>query len=173
MSAERFSLDANILFYAIDSNDPKRHGIAAEVVDRAASEHDCLVALQAYGEFVAAATRKNKMTIEDAGAQVADWQTLFTTVYPAPGTLSQAIDAVAQHNLSFWDAMLWSVVKDAGVTVLLSEDLQDGRELAGVWFRDPFTGGDPFRAQAWRAFYLEPGLKSAWVSLGYPAPEAE
>ncbi len=146
MSAERFSLDANILFYAVDSNDPERHSTAVEVVERAALEHDCLIALQAYGEFVAAATRKQKMTIEEAGAQVADWQTLFTTVYPGPGTLRQAIDAVAQHNLSFWDAMLWSVVKDAGATVLLSEDLQDGRELGGVWFRNPFTGGDPFRA---------------------------
>jgi predicted nucleic acid-binding protein len=42
--------------------------------------------------------------------------------------------------------MLCSVVKDGGATVLLSEDLQDGRELGGVWFRDPFTTTDPFRA---------------------------
>ncbi len=145
MSVERFSLDANILFYAIDSNDPRRHRIAVEVVERAALDHDCIVVLQAYCEFVAAATRKGRMTIEEAGAQVADWQTLFTTVYPAPASLPQAIDAVAQHNLSFWDAMLWSVAKDNGATVLLSEDLQDGRELGGVWFRDPFTGDDPFR----------------------------
>ena len=40
--------------------------------------------------------------------------------------------------------MLWSVVKSAGVTVLLSEYLQDGRELGGVWFRDPFAAVDPF-----------------------------
>ncbi len=146
MSAERFSLDANVLFYAIDSNEPKRHRIAAEAIERAALEYDCIIALQAYCEFIAAATRKKKMTIEEAGAQVADWQTLFTTVYPTPASLPQAVDAVAQHNLSFWDAMLWSVVKDNGATVLLSEDLQDGRELGGVWFRDPFTAENPFRA---------------------------
>jgi len=145
MSAERFSLDANVLFYAIDANDPHRHRRAAEIVERAAVEYDCIIALQAYAEFFAAATRKEKMTIAEAGEQIADWQTLFTTVYPAPGSLQQAIDAVAQHCLSFWDAMLWSVVKDAGGTVLLSEDLQDGRELGGVWFRNPFTPADPFR----------------------------
>ncbi len=148
MSAERFSLDANVLFYAIDSNDRRRHDVAADVIERAALEHDCIIALQAYCEFVAATTRKGKLTIEEAGAQVADWQTLFPTVYPAPASLPQAIDAVARHNLSFWDAMLWSVAKDNGATVLLSEDLQDGRELGGVWFRDPFTAGDPFRASA-------------------------
>lgn len=146
MSVERFSLDANVLFYAIDSNHPRRHAIAAEVIERAALNYDCIVALQAYCEFTAAATRKGRMSIEEAGAQVADWQTLFTTVYPAPGSLPQAIEAVAQHNLSFWDAMMWSVVKDNGGTVLLSEDLQDGRSLAGVRFCSPFSGDDPFRA---------------------------
>lgn len=144
MSAERFSLDANVFFYAIDSSHPKRHRRAAEIVDRAAVEHECVVAVQAYAEFFAATTRKGKMSVAEAGAQVADWQTLFTTAYPAPGSLQQAIDAVARHGLSFWDAMLWSVVKNAGVTVLLSEDLQDGRELGGVWFRNPFTATDPF-----------------------------
>ena len=148
MSAERFSLDANVLFYAIDSNDPRRHEIAAEIIEHAALNYDCIVALQAYCEFIAAATRKGKMTIEEAGAQVADWQSLFTTVYPGPSSLPQAIEAVAQHNLSFWDAMMWSVVKDNGGTVLLSEDLQDGRTLAGVRFRSPFTGEDPFRVTA-------------------------
>ena len=83
------------------------------------------------------------MPIPEATAQINDWQTLFTTVYPKPGSLQQAIDAVARHNLSFWDAMLWSVVKDAGATVLLSEDFQDGRELGGVRFLNPFTAEEP------------------------------
>ncbi|MEM1178237.1 MAG: PIN domain-containing protein [Acidobacteriota bacterium] len=145
MSVERFSLDANVLFYSIDSNHPRRHEIAAEIIERAALEHDCIVALQAYCEFIAAVTRKGKMTIEEAGAQVADWQLLFTTVYPMPTSLGRAVEAVVDHNLSFWDAMMWSTVRDNGGRVLLSEDLQDGRTLGGVRFRNPFTDEDPFR----------------------------
>ncbi len=144
MSVERFSFDTNIFFYALDSSEPARHRQAAEIVAQAALEHDCSIALQAYCELFAAVTRKKKMSFEDAGAQIADWQILFTTVYPTPGSLKQAVDAVTRHNLSFWDAMLWSVAKDAGVTVLLSEDLQDGRVLGGVLFRNPFTCPDPF-----------------------------
>jgi predicted nucleic acid-binding protein len=144
MSDERFSLDANVLFYAIDSNDRQRHARAMEVVDHAAVELDCTMTLQAYCEFFSAVTRKGKMTIDDASAQIRDWQTLFTTTYPGPGSLSRAIDAVKRHNLSFWDAMIWSVAKEAGVTVLLSEDLQDGRELTGVRFRNPFSTELPF-----------------------------
>jgi len=144
MNAERFSLDANLFFYAIDHTDRHRHQRAVEVIERAALECDCIITLQAYCEFFAATTRKGKMSIADAAAQIADWRLLYTTVYPSPGSLRQAIGAVAQHNLSFWDSMLWSVVKDAGGTVLLSEDFQDGRELGGVWFRNPFTTDDPF-----------------------------
>ena len=145
MNVERFSLDANVLFYSIDSGDAARHRQAIEIIERAALEHDCIIPLQAYAEFFAAATRKGKMTSADGGAQIADWQTLFSTVYPTPRSLPQAIDAVAQHHLSFWDALLWSVAKDAGATVLLSEDFQDGRELGGVWFRNPFTTDYPFQ----------------------------
>ena len=148
MNVERFSLDANIFFYAIDASDPRRHQLATEVVERAALDFDCVIALQAFGEFFAAATRKNRMSIAEAGAQITDWQALFTAAYPGPNTLQQAIDAVVRHNLSFWDAMLWSVVKDSGVSVLLSEDFQDGRKLGGVYFRNPFTAKDPFQASS-------------------------
>ena len=54
-------------------------------------------------------------------------------------TLRQAIAAVEEHSVSLWDAMLWATARDAGVTVLLSEDFQDGRELGGVRFRNPFV----------------------------------
>jgi predicted nucleic acid-binding protein len=46
--------------------------------------------------------------------------------------LSAALDAVKQHRLAFWDAMLWGAAQRAGVRHLLTDDLQDGFELAGV-----------------------------------------
>ncbi|MDJ0657200.1 MAG: MBL fold metallo-hydrolase [Xanthomonadales bacterium] len=36
-----------------------------------------------------------------------------------------------------------------------------------------FVGGDPERAYAWRTYYLAPGLKSAWTSLGFPVPDPQ
>lgn len=34
-----------------------------------------------------------------------------------------------------------------------------------------FTEGDPMRRHAWGQYFIAPGVKSAWVSLGYEAPE--
>ena len=52
--------------------------------------------------------------------------------------LSAALDAVKKHRLAFWDAMLWAAAQRAGVRHLLTEDLQDGFELEGVRFVNPF-----------------------------------
>ena len=53
----RFTLDANVLVYAVDSNADHRHDEAAELV-RDAARSDCVLTLQALGEFVNAATRR-------------------------------------------------------------------------------------------------------------------
>jgi predicted nucleic acid-binding protein len=56
--------------------------------------------------------------------------------------LSAALDAVKKHRLAFWDAMLWGAAQRAGVRHLLAEDLQDGFELAGVRFVNPFEAAN-------------------------------
>jgi len=56
----------------------------------------------------------------------------------------------------------------AGVEYAGLAEAVDLRESEAV-----FTQGDPVRTRAWRAYYYEPGLASAWASLGYPVPEGE
>lgn len=147
MPADRFCLDANVLFYSIDPADARRHEIAVDLIERAALEQDCVIPFQALAEFFAAATRKDKIDPAEAARQIEDWQTLFPTVYPRTGILQRALAAVRRHQISFWDSLIWAVAQDAGTTVLLTEDHQDGRELGDVLFRNPFNGEDPFRSR--------------------------
>ena len=130
MSVERLTLDSNILFYTIDVDAGERQERAREVV-RQAARGDCFLSLQTLSEFFASTTRKGKLTAAEASAQVEDWQTLFPVVAATPGSLRLAMRAVQQHNLSFWDAMQWAVARQAGATLLLSEDLQNDREPRG------------------------------------------
>jgi glyoxylase-like metal-dependent hydrolase (beta-lactamase superfamily II) len=64
-----------------------------------------------------------------------------------------------------------SAVREAKEEGVAYADLDQAVELGEL--ERLFTGGDPVRAHAWRYFYLTPGLKSAWSSLGYPVPEEE
>jgi predicted nucleic acid-binding protein len=143
MSVERLTLDSNILFYTIDADAGELQERAREIVHQAARA-DCFLSLQTLSEFFASTTRKGKLTAAEASAHVEDWQTLFPVVAATPGSLRLAMRAVQQHRLSFWDAMQWAVAKQAGATLLLSEDLQHDRELEGVRFRNPFLVEDPF-----------------------------
>jgi predicted nucleic acid-binding protein len=59
-----------------------------------------------------------------------------------PLTASAALDAMracAQYSMSFWDSLIWAVAKEGGVPYLLSEDFDDGTEVEGVRFVDPFS----------------------------------
>jgi glyoxylase-like metal-dependent hydrolase (beta-lactamase superfamily II) len=60
-------------------------------------------------------------------------------------------------------------VRDAREAGVGYAELEDAVDLAEQEAR--FTNGDAEQEFAWRSYYLNPGLKSAWVSLGYPLPD--
>lgn len=134
----RFSLDTNILVYAVDRDARERHDQAKHLVGRAA-ERDCVLTVQALAEFFHATTRKNLLDETRAGDFVRDWLDVFTVASADGGCLVAAMDAVGGHSLSFWDAMLWATAHQAGCAVIVSEDMQHGRRLGGVEFVNPFA----------------------------------
>jgi predicted nucleic acid-binding protein len=144
MSGRRLTLDTNILFYAMDQEAGERHQLAIKIVDRAIV-FDSVLTLQSLGEFYAAVTRKDKMPAREAEAQIKDWMDLFPIVSAKSKSLIRAIKAVNQHTLSFWDALLWAVARDAGVTMILSKDFQHDRVLEGIQFCNPFQIKNPLQ----------------------------
>ncbi len=138
MSVERITLDANILIYAVDKDASYKQKQAIDLIERCATTCDCVLTLQSLAEFYFAATRKSKISTDSAKQQIADWQILFPTILPSIYTVTNAINAVDKHSLSFWDAMLWSVAKENAVSKLYSEDFQSGRVLKNVEFINPF-----------------------------------
>lgn len=137
MSGKRFTLDTNILIYALDRDAGEKRAIAAALLEQAVMGN-CVLTLQSLGEFFRAVTAKNKMPIQAAAEQVQDWQTLFPVQAASPATLVKAMGAVQSHGLSFWDAMLWASAKEAGCSVVVSEEFQHGQTLDGVRFHNPF-----------------------------------
>ena len=49
-----------------------------------------------------------------------------------------ASERAEREQLSLWDAMIVQAAVDAGCDVLLTEDLQHGRDHDGLAVRDPF-----------------------------------
>ncbi|MHB1532110.1 PIN domain-containing protein, partial [Acidithiobacillus sp.] len=82
---------------------------------------------------------KNGMPAKDAAQQVQDWMVLFPVVSASPAAVSTAMSLVVEHCFSFWDALLVATAKEAGVSHLLTEDMQAGRTVLGVRLINPFT----------------------------------
>jgi len=134
----RLSLDANVLVYAADSEAGERHRLAVALVRRA-SRADCILTLQSLGEFFHVVTRKGKVAASDAATALERLRSAFPVQAADSAVLDAAVPAILQHQLSFWDAMLWATVQGAGCELLLSEDFQDGQKLGRVRFVNPFA----------------------------------
>ncbi len=143
----RFSLDTTILVYAIDRDADERHQRAKDLIGRAA-RRDCVLTVQALAEFFQATTRKKLLTPSHASAFVHDWLEVFPVIAADDTALIDALEAVNEHRLSFWDAVLWATARRNGCSAILSEDMQDGRRLNGVAFINPFSSGAESRLAA-------------------------
>jgi predicted nucleic acid-binding protein len=141
MSAKRVALDTNILVYSVDLDAGGKHDKAIELFTQL-TPANCVLSLQSLCEFYAAVTRKKLMPVADAMAQIDDWQQLFPVVSVKPATLTRAFAAVKRYQLSFWDALLWATIREAGISTLLSEDFQHEQQMDGVRIVNPFEVGD-------------------------------
>jgi predicted nucleic acid-binding protein len=62
----------------------------------------------------------------------------FDVAAPELADILAAIDLHRLHGFSFWDALVLRSAKQAGCSVLLSEDMQESREIDGVRIVNPF-----------------------------------
>jgi predicted nucleic acid-binding protein len=137
MNGKCVSLDTNILVYSVDLDAGEKHDKAIELFSLL-TPSNCVLSLQSLCEFFSAVTRKKLMPIGDAMEQIDDWQQFFPVIAAKAATLTRALATVKRHQLSFWDAMLWATVREAGVATLLSEDFQHEQHLDGVQIINPF-----------------------------------
>lgn len=133
-------IDTNILLYAVDgAGDPVKHRRAVDLLDRLGASGRGLLPLQTLTEFYSVAVRKYHAPPDRASRYVDVWSSVFPVREAVFADVTDAMRVHRDHGVQFWDGMIWSVVKRAGGRVLFSEDLQDGRELEGVRFLNPFA----------------------------------
>jgi len=133
----RSLVDTNILVYSRDLNEPVKRARAIEMIDQLRASGELVLSAQCLNEFSSTSLRRGT-PISEVRIAVSRWHDLGD-VLPLTGTqTTAALMAVEQYRLSFWDALLWATAHDADVPVVLSEDFQDGREIEGVRFVNPF-----------------------------------
>jgi predicted nucleic acid-binding protein len=134
-------VDTNVLLYAV-STDPDETAKAAKA--RALLEStDLALSVQVLQEFYVQATRptrQHRLSHEQASLLVESW--LRFPVQDTTVPIMQAAAAMAQASgISYWDAAVVEAARALGCTTVLTEDLADGRDYAGVHVENPFRTG--------------------------------
>lgn len=132
-------VDTNVLVYARDRSDARKHERALEWMRHLWETGEGRLSVQVLQEFYVTATRKLEPGLppEVARADVEDlsaWRPITIDV----AVLEAAWSIEDRFALSFWDALIAAAAHVAACAVLLSEDLQHGMDLEGVRVVDPF-----------------------------------
>lgn len=137
---ERTFVDTNVLLYAHDASEIENQPIARALLEELWADRSGIVSTQVLQEFYVVATRKfdPPMRRSDARELVALYAT-WVVIQVDTALILDAATLEDRFQLSFWDALIVEAARRAGATRLVSEDLQDGRRIAGTVIEDPFA----------------------------------
>jgi predicted nucleic acid-binding protein len=135
----KLALDTNVLGYAagIGDDEPKRRH-AVQVL-KAAAHQEVVIPTQVAGEFYNILTRKGGHPPKIARKIVEDWSAGVGLTAHSAATMAAALEGAAFFNLQIWDALILTIASEAGCSLLLSEDMQDGFVYRGVIVANPFA----------------------------------
>jgi predicted nucleic acid-binding protein len=132
-------LDTNVLLYSIsdDPQDGLKRDIAVALVERQGNALSAQV-LQEFYVQATRATRPNPLPHNVAVGFLRTWHQRFPVQDITVSIVDGALDLKAAHRLSHWDAAIVAAARALGCTEIYSEDMQHGREIAGVKIINPF-----------------------------------
>jgi predicted nucleic acid-binding protein len=131
-------VDTNVLLYAI-SRDPEEQAKATRA-NEILSRRDLGLSVQVLQEFYVQATRESRpdrISHEQAMTLVDSFRR-FSVQETTIGLTLAAMSSRQRFGISYWDAAILEAARALSCEVVLSEDLSDGQDYAGVRVENPF-----------------------------------
>ena len=133
-------VDTNVLLYAI-SREPEEHAKAVranEILDG----RNVALSVQVLQEFYVQATRPTRPVPLDHTRAVGLIQTFlgFPVQELTTSLVLSALTTANHFTISYRDAAILEAARILGCEVVLSEDLSDSQDYAGVRVENPFRG---------------------------------
>ena len=131
-------VDTDILLYAI-SRDPAERD-KAKRADEILSGRDLALSVQVLQEFYVQATRAGRpdpITHQQAVRLIESFRR-FPVQDITSAIVTAALAARDRFQLSYWDSAIIEASRAMGCAEVLSEDMADGQDYAGVRVTNPF-----------------------------------
>jgi predicted nucleic acid-binding protein len=124
--------DTNVLLYAF-LEDPKHDRARAILADGG------VIGAQVLNEFTNVSRKKFARSWEEIGQALTVIHAQFDPVRPLTAALHAEAVALARANgFAFYDALIVAAAIEAGCDTLFTEDMQHGRTIGALAFRNPF-----------------------------------
>ncbi|HYI17003.1 MAG TPA: PIN domain-containing protein [Thermomicrobiales bacterium] len=134
-------IDSNVLIYMYDDHAADNQRRAIQVFNHLVRRRRAALSTQCLTELFNGVTRRiqDRLPASDA-AMLIDEVASATVVHPLTlDVVRTAVAAVGQHQISIWDALIWSVAFHNGIATVLTEDMQSQPVIAGVRYVNPFA----------------------------------
>lgn len=133
MSADPVFADTNVLLYLLSSH--------ADKADRAEGilRQRPVISVQVLNEFASVSRRKFGRAWTELAETLQRLRIICPVVAVTEVIHVRGIALAANNGLSICDAMIVAAAESAGCRILFSEDMQDGRRIAGLTVRNPFA----------------------------------
>ena len=138
----RVAIDTNVLAYiagvVMAEADRGKAELAREQVAVIRRSADAVLPTQVMGELYHLLTRRGEDRSR-ARETVRSFGETHIVVHAVTTTFLAALDLASEDRLQFWDALILATANEAGCTLLLSEDMQDGFTVRGLTVVNPFS----------------------------------
>jgi predicted nucleic acid-binding protein len=131
-------VDTNVLLYAVSRDPGEAH--KAERARGILAEHDLALSVQVLQEFYVQATRASRPDPlgHEQTAKLVESFLRFPVADITTRVLLAALETRHRFRISYWDAAILEAARTLGCETILSEDLSDGQDYAGVSVQNPF-----------------------------------
>ena len=142
-------LDTNVLVYYHDARSPEKQGQAKLVLQRLIENKCGCISAQSLAEFVSVALRKLKppLTPTEAMAEINLLSSSLRVIDLNRNIVLEAVRGVRDYQLSYYGAQIWAAAKLNQISVIFSDDFQDGQVIETVRLANPF--GMNFNIDEW------------------------
>lgn len=137
--SDKVFFDTNVLVYAFDTKEEVKSVIAKRLISEYGSKGNLILSTQVLQEFYVTVTRKGRSLLsKEAAEDIISDLAEFPLIQVDKTIISLAMKRHQSEAFSFWDSMIVEAALQSGCDILLSEDMQDGRQIGSLTIQNPF-----------------------------------
>lgn len=136
-------LDSNILIYAYDSSEKEKHTLSKNLLaDCWKRKKVYALSVQNLSELFVVTTKKITSPVkpEEMKGNIQDIISFsnFNILPINKNTVLNAIEISSEHNISYWDALIASVMKENHIYTIITENDKDFKKISWLKVTNPF-----------------------------------